>query len=1469
MAIESSVLFRRVARIACLVLVAGLLPGVAAKAQLPIKAPAQVSVGSVVPFSHGSTGLWIQIYSMKQDPLHGHILMLDSAGSVIYDMAPGASAPVQIVGPEPSNKDSSDCSKLEYKGSYWNAAVAFDKWDNLYVTDRYGSAVQFCRVPYDANSGTWLFSNADIWQGPTYTNNGQSVAIPPQDLQVGDDGVTFYVSTSDTESIFKYTVNESGTVTSVTALATGLETMISQIAVDHAGNLYFVENQGSYPNNVHGIREIAAGSAPIVGDGTGAAESALPRIDQGGWNGITGMFIDPQGNLYFGSANNISYGGQADGVFMIPNEGTPSNPKLVWADTVMVSPVDGGYPPMVDKRGFLWIATSYNNNWSPAGVNGPQCDTTDLQTQTATCLTSTIVEWKPGALGLGTSPVGGPSSVPITAYSVAAGGGTLTLSANNTLTENEVVTISAPAGDALSALNGMSFYVSGTGLSKTAFEISTSAISAGASGSTSATASVNQTQAIYFMFNQPTTPAKFALAQPSNASFLPVANNPMLDNPPPTNPVMPCTAGASYPAFNADMTNTSSYSWCPYYVQLNTTKAGPVEGELQLLDSKGNVIPGSNAYLSGVGQGAAASVVPSATVQSIASGLNTPKQVAADLWGNTYVADSALKAIEYYPAGTTSPTSGKVLGSGLSAPSGVAVDGVGNLYIGDSGNIYEIPYNGVTESLVTSEQTQIASGLGTGDLNLAVDGEGDLFVADEANKQVVEIPNPQTELLVQSYPQIVLGSGFTGPSAIATDSSGNVWVADGANLWEITIPWGGLAKVAGNLQAPVTGLAVDPSGSVFVAEANGLTWIPYSTATGALNVNSQILLTSGLGSGPAIPWGVALDGTQNAYATYGSGTTAGLAQLGIGGTYNFSNFGEINPNVPFEVDAQILNLGNTPLAVSDSPAIDLISGTGAGDYTVASATQNSPSCSSTTNTPPGGSCYLGMVLQAPSAGEATASISVMSNAVNATSGLNIAVSGNVQQDLRPTASAAISVTPVTTTGCAGAIYPGCNTIQVTVTAGPGYGTPTGTVSLSVGSANGNQPKQVQTLNSAGIATFSYSGLLGGTYTVNADYSGSGAAGATQNTCATATPCFSGAAAKTTFTIARATPTITLGIPVTNDICLNTTTLLTGGSSTIMQNGQLVNVCLPNSDFLTVWAGNTYVQWTNPVYLSAIVSSPVGTPSGTITFTQNGKPADPTQGVGGAIAPNGNGVATFLLQNLGKGVYNLTAAYSGDVNFAPLNVTVATFYVISPSVQITESAGTVNLTPGTPVTVTLTLMPLVGFSQNVSLECNSANAPITLAATTPATTLPQYSECTFNYANPSTGTEPVGKAGAVASTIVITISTNVAVNGGTTASITRQPPWALAGLFGLGLAGLIAGRRRLNRWMVVVCAATMLSGLFMGISACTNAGYSTPPPAPKVTTPAGTYNVQIITYDPEALIQNSLTTPMFTLPVNVQ
>lgn len=1463
MAIESAVILRRVARIACLVLLFGFVLGSAATAQLPITFkpgnPPPVTAGSVIPFSHGKTGVWKQIYSIKVDPVYGNTLLLDSATSTLYQLAPGASTPNLVVGPSTGN---SDCSALEKNGTYWNAGIAFDKWDNLYVTDRYGSAVQFCRAAYDASAGTWTFSTASKWAGPTYKNaQGNQVPIPPQDLQAGDDGVTFYVSTSSTASIFKYTVDQTGTVSNVTALATGLQTMIASIAIDHAGNLFFIENPGAYPNSVHGIREIPAGSS-FAGTGKGE-ESSLTRIDQGGWDGITGLFFDAQGNLYFSSQNNSTYGGHADGVFMIPNEGTPASPNLVWADAIMVAPVSASFSPMVDRRGLLWIATGGSSNWAPAGISAPQCDTSTTETAAATCLSSTIVLWKPGAADLGASATGGGNNVKITAYSVNSGGGTVTLTANNSFAENQAVTISAGANDPLAPLNGLSFFVASAGLSDTQFEISSNLIAAGASGSTSATANDNQVSTLFYMFNKAATVDKFALAQPSGSNFTRLPKNPFAYSTA-TVSVPMCADGGSYPAFSSSMITDAAFSYCTYPVQLNTPLAGPVEGEVQMIEGN-TIVEGSNAYLGGLGEGSAVSVVSSAAVQSIASAsdLNDPLQVAADLAGNTYVADHALKTIKKYPAATTSPASGKVFGTGLNGPTGVAVDGVGNLYIGDTGKVIEIPF--LNGALAASQQTAIASGLGNGNLSLAVDSMGDVFVADQQKAQVVEIPNPETTLMLSGLPFPVLGSGagFKAPSAIAADSSGNVWVADGANLWEIEMPFGAPVEVLSDaLQAPVTGLAVDPSGSVFVSQADGIWWIPFNTATGSLNINAKVQVSSGLGGGstPAVPWSLALDGRQNLYATYGSGSTAGLAQLGIGGSINFNSYGELNPNIPFEVDAQILNLGNVPLSLADL-STDQVSGADAADYTVVPATLNSPPCGASTTTPPGGSCYLGLVLQSPSAGVANGVVTVLGNASNAPSGVNIAMTGNVIQDLRPASQVAISVTPNS-----GVVYPGSVTVKVTVTADPTYGTPSGDVFLSVSSANGVLPKQQQALDAAGSATFTYTNLLGGSYNVNANYDGDGAAGATQNTCSPAgSLCFAGSAAKTTFTVTPATPAFAVGPPVTNSTCLSWS-----------GNGSNGNSCTPNPKFVTNWAGNTYVQSANPVFITASVTSKVGTPTGTITFMQNGKPADPSQGVNGAIPLNGKGVATFSLQNLSLGVYNLTAVYSGDVNYAAQNNSLPAFQVIIPSVQVTQkTSGTVNASAGTPVQVTLSLMPLVGFSGDVTLECNSSDAPVPIRPPSPSTMLPNYSQCTFLYANTVSGTTPVGKVldqngQPVESTIVVTLSTNVPVNGGTTAGAIRHAaPWSLAGIFGFGLLGLIAGRKRLNRYLSLVLFGAVLSGAFLGMTSCTNAGYSTPPPAPKVKTPAGSYTVQIITYDRTALQQNSLTTPVFTLPVNVK
>ena len=90
--------------------------------------PAPVSVARSFPLAMARPAFGLRFIPLRSIYSHGHILFLDSAASDLYDLAPGASTPTEIIGPEPSNKDASDCSLLEScEGSYWNSGIAFDE----------------------------------------------------------------------------------------------------------------------------------------------------------------------------------------------------------------------------------------------------------------------------------------------------------------------------------------------------------------------------------------------------------------------------------------------------------------------------------------------------------------------------------------------------------------------------------------------------------------------------------------------------------------------------------------------------------------------------------------------------------------------------------------------------------------------------------------------------------------------------------------------------------------------------------------------------------------------------------------------------------------------------------------------------------------------------------------------------------------------------------------------------------------------------------------------------------------------------------------------------------------------------------------------------------------------------------------------------------------------------------------------
>ena len=72
------------------------------------------------------------------------------------------------------------------------------------------------------------------------------------------------------------------------------------------------------------------------------------------------------------------------------------------------------------------------------------------------------------------------------------------------------------------------------------------------------------------------------------------------------------------------------------------------------------------------------------TLVSNSSGLNQPKQVAADASGNVFFADSSRHAIYQWTASTRQVK--PLVTSGLFEPNGVALDRSGNLYIPDTTN---------------------------------------------------------------------------------------------------------------------------------------------------------------------------------------------------------------------------------------------------------------------------------------------------------------------------------------------------------------------------------------------------------------------------------------------------------------------------------------------------------------------------------------------------------------------------------------------------------------------------------------------------------------------------------------------------------------------------------------------------------------------------------------------------------------
>jgi sugar lactone lactonase YvrE len=903
----------------------------------------------------------------------------------------------------------------------------------------------------------------------------------------------------------------------------------------------------------------------------------------------------------------------------------------------------------------------------------------------------------------------------------------------------------------------------------------------------------SSTATVFYTFSGSVTPGSISFSQPGGGTdFSAVTTNPY----PPasgTAPAVPCTAGKTYLV----------YSSCEYWVALTpqgTNSVGSVSGQVSMLDATNKVINGSTADLNGIGEGPAAALLIPAAQTPLATGLVSPQQVSGDSLGNSYVADSGQGKVLMFAAGSTTASAGTSIGTNLTAPTGVTVDGFGDVYIADSGKVIEVPaVNGV---LNPAGQVVLASGLGT-HLNLAVDGAGNVYVADPGNARVVRIYNPQMSMVIEGIDTV--GTGFTKPSAVAVDDAGNVYVADGSNLVEINF-WGGQTTITSNLSAPVTGVAIDPSGSAYVAETGGVLRIPLESA--GLNFNDAAQIDS---TGVTAPNSVGIDSLGNLYVTAASYNVSTLDAAGAGTspvtTPNvlllsgaLVNFGLVSQQTQSNpIDVNVYNIGNMPLALTASPTF---AGANAADYSIQADGQNPCDTSGGTTIASATACQLGVTVTAVGLGVSQGTMAVPTTALNAPSASASleAYSSNLLCRTLTT----IKLNPAT-----GLTYPGSTTVTSTTVPDPAYpcaagGVPeNGKITLTLApQAKGSQPStQTQILSVSGIQTFSLTALNGGTYAVYVGYKGD--------------PVFGGSSSARSYTF-----TVTPAVP---------------------------NVALSEPAGVTPVNGVYYVLQGSTTTIKASVTSTLGTPTGSVKFLNNGSaPADPTQN---PVTLDGSGNATLNTSNLLAGTYNLTAVFSGDLNFSSVTSSVVTVDVIPQSALITASPAAVTTVAGTPVTSTLTITALEGYSPKLGAQLFCDN-----------TTLPQYAECTFDVPTIDLFDHP-----GIPQISHVTISSNLPVNVGAVRSGTS--PVVFAGLFGVGLLGLAFRRRaKLHRSaLTVACLLVLLAGSAGGLTGCTNSGYTTTPPAPHVITPVGTYNVRIYTVD---LISDQVSSLPFTLSVTI-
>jgi hypothetical protein len=940
------------------------------------------------------------------------------------------------------------------------------------------------------------------------------------------------------------------------------------------------------------------------------------------------------------------------------------------------------------------------------------------------------------------------------------------------------------------------------------------------------------TTPVAFSFNGSATPASFVIVEGG------------MTNPDFTITGGTCTTGVAYAALAS----------CVQNIAFTPSTVGNISAKLLMLDAKKNII--ASIVLHGTGMGANVQTSP-ALLSSIGKGLTTPSQVATDALDNVYIADPGQKKVLKYAAGSSSSSTAVSIGTGWTSPTGVAVDGAGDVFIADSGtgSVYEIPMG--LSGLNAAGQVTLVSGLGTSGLNLAVDALDNLYIADPSDHQVVKLSNVSASTVsTLGQSETVLATGFSAPSAVAVDSSNNLYVIDGANLFELAGGVGAPKTLLTNLSG-ATGVAVDPSGAVYITSAGGTTRVPFVGS--ALNPAGEAPVASTVSNTSA----VALDRLANVYLTQASGGAVTLVTTN--GTLSLSTpplTGSTNAT------ATITNAGNSALTVTGYTDTNPANAQQPSylqlpvDFTAADTT--SGGCVASSPIAPGATCTV-QVTFAPGAGEQgtlTGLIGVASSAIDipetiTATGTGAGLANSVANIAAGTHAAEVVNTPLT----------------ITVAPKSGTVTPTGTVTvvftswnviIPTSGANANIPTINPITASAtatltnGTANFTLSPVLAGTQTITVNYSGDRVYGRSVGT-------MSATIAQSAIAGFGADPNAPPYLPF------------------VLESGA-VSGSIPYDGSQAYW------QYTMPV----VVNTAAGVPTGTLTFMDNSSTCPPgtsTTGQGaafcllanysGAACPEVAGASVTNIQNAGVhptgatgnfatgclqmpqfttytpviSTHYITPVFSGDRNFLGATDPVSTLFqaLRSPELLIAASPSTLTVTSGSTASTTLTLTSVLGYGYaGKGSQLNDYNFPVTLTCDN----LPPHAVCSFTYPTAISSAQPsapnsvqipcTGTTAAADNCLpgIVTMTINTSVSVGTTTSQNAAvSSVTLAAIFGFGMIGLFFRRKIFLKGRVLLMVFLMIvAGAFaISLTACNTTNLT---PGADLISPAGTYAVTV-------------------------